>query len=141
LFNQAVPFTTLGQKYEQWKNNQGSFQPEFIQLSDLGSYPKDFPDPSKPFLLKEEQLKIFSIFDDFDSELQNPKGDKSYGWYLTGPYGVGKSVVLYTVACIAIAKKWIVIYMPRCDEWATIANKRAQLRYILEYFYRYVQFC
>lgn len=54
-----------------------------------------------------------------------------YGKYLAGPNGIGKSVSLYTLACLAKAKKWIVVYIPQCDEW--IARSDTQ-KNIYEYF-------
>jgi hypothetical protein len=55
---------------------------------------------------------------------------------LAGPYGVGKSVTLYTIAVLAKAMDWVVVYLPRCDEWVARNPATSQLDYILEIFYK-----
>lgn len=45
-----------------------------------------------------------------------PKVGKE-GLVLSGPHGVGKSAVLYLMACVAWARGWIVVYIPKCAVW------------------------
>ena len=54
--------------------------------------------------------------------------------YLAGPNGVGKSVIIYTLTCLAKAHDWIVLYVPNCDEWATLPSEEGALAYLLHKF-------
>jgi len=56
------------------------------------------------------------------------------GMYLAGPNGVGKSIIVYTLACLAKANGWIVLYVPDCDEWSAMPSKESTLKYLLNAF-------
>jgi hypothetical protein len=54
--------------------------------------------------------------------------------YLADPNGVGKSIIVYTLACLAKANGWIVLYVPDCDEWSAMLSIESTLKYLLSAF-------
>lgn len=82
------------------------------------------------FMLRKTPYDYFQELEYWDRGSQVNKG----GMYLAGPNGVGKSIILYTLACLAKAKGWIVLYVPDCDEWSAMPSKDRALEYLLNAF-------
>lgn len=58
-----------------------------------------------------------------------------YGMYFAGPNGIGKSVTIYTLVCLAKAMGWLVVYIPQCDEWISRSAKKEDIyQYFLDFF-------
>jgi hypothetical protein len=82
------------------------------------------------FMLRKTPYDYFQELEYWNRDLLVNKG----GMYLAGPNGVGKSIIVYTLACLAKAKDWIVLYVPDCDEWSALPSKDAALKYLLNKF-------
>jgi Mitochondrial ribosomal death-associated protein 3 len=55
--------------------------------------------------------------------IQDTVADRSrVGTYLAGPMGIGKSSIMYYAVHKAREEGWLVIYIPRCDEWLRKGN-------------------
>jgi len=100
-----------------------------VNLPYLGITPKDFPDlQTNKFIVRERVLQYFEDFNKFD----HGTGSKNYGYYFSGPNGVGKSVAIYFLACLAYAYDWFVIYIPQSDDWVSSENKTDAIKYFLK---------
>lgn len=116
------------------KSYQDPFQLKLGNLPNLLTYPKALPYPHKTlFLLRDYPLVLFKQLEQW-SNAKQVAGDPRKGFYLAGPNGVGKSVIIYTLACLAKAHNWIVLYIPRCDEWAAKNTSRESKDYLLHAF-------
>ncbi len=130
-FNQQQQYyLKVKEEYDRWQlSNQPSFTNSSIPLPDLGSYPKAFPSPNQnSFVVRSPVLNIFY-------ELEQQKEGNTRigvpGYYIRGPWGVGKSVGMYFLASLAISKGWAVVYIPRCDEWGSKSEVNRS-RYFIE---------
>ena len=120
-------FTKLNEVYESWKKDK-TILPLFLQLPELPSYPKDFS--LKKCLVRGVMFEIFQRYE----ENHTNKQSGIYGYYLGGPMGIGKSVIMYCITCLAYARNWLTLYVPRCDEWVSRNSEDYQNFYLLQTF-------
>jgi len=129
----APSYLSLNQLFTDWKATKKF--PKSLKFPPLPTLPKDCPDPRlsdfmcHPFLL--------NLFDELN-EMWNTNWNKSmkYGDYLAGPNGIGKSILLYQITCLARAMGFIVVYSPDCDIWAAKSEELNQLEHIWLAFLR-----
>ncbi len=130
-FNQQQQyFIKVKEEYDRWQLlNQPSCTDSSICLPDLGSYPRAFPSPNQnSFVVRSTVLEIFY---DLEQQKEGNTRIRVPGYYIRGPWGVGKSVGMYFLASLAISKGWAVVYIPRCDEWGSKSEKNRS-RYFIE---------
>lgn len=91
---------------------------EFIELPDLpGPKPKGLTQEDiSRFLLTKQRWEILSEVSEAigTGPLRN---DVNNGLCLSGPHGVGKSVINYLLASIAYVRGWFLQYIPLCGNW------------------------
>ena len=115
VHKQQLPrYQELATFYSGWKDGSPSQAKMFPVLQTL---PKECPDPqTMNFLIQQETMKIFhKLYQEWyeDTSLSISR----YGRYLAGPNGIGKSISLYQICCLARAVGFIVVYVPNCDIW------------------------
>ncbi|KAJ1496671.1 hypothetical protein HMI54_014241, partial [Coelomomyces lativittatus] len=113
-------------------NNNDNDHSSSIKLPDLFSYPKGFPSPhGSEFVVRSQVLQLFYALEQQDQHGDQQVVTNRNGFYLTGPWGVGKSTGMYFLACLAVVKGWVTIYVPTCDEWAAISKKEDRAKYFI----------
>lgn len=115
---QLHKYQELATFYFNWKSKRLEL-PQAMKFPVLPTLPKECPDPrTTNFLIREETMKIFDEI--YTQWYENTSNSVSrYGRYLAGPYGIGKSISLYQISCLARAVGFIVVYVPNCDIWCS----------------------
>jgi hypothetical protein len=88
-----------------------------VTLPRLAARPKEFNMDEK-FVVRDSVLELFRKYEVWSLRT---KPEEKYGRYVAGPEGIGKSVALYFVSCLARAMNWFVIYIARCDQWISMS--------------------
>lgn len=132
----ALRFTT-GEDPDQWLEDKKN---QVIPLPDLLDYPKDF-NPNEVLsstLLTPERIEILRNFARkvHLGETYRKNDLPEMGIILSGPNGVGKSIMSYLLACTAFINGCILVYCPKPAQW-TLGNEAAYHSYFIDRLIRY----
>eukprot|EP01124_Arcella_intermedia_P032902 TRINITY_DN7765_c0_g2_i2.p2 TRINITY_DN7765_c0_g2~~TRINITY_DN7765_c0_g2_i2.p2 ORF type:complete len:360 (-),score=37.67 TRINITY_DN7765_c0_g2_i2:1152-2231(-) len=125
-----VRYRELAKLCSEFINDPSSFETKFVDFPLLLSKPKQFPATGGKLILQKETVSFFVRL--YDAWVKGLNSTDRHGWYFTGPNGVGKSVALYCLVCMARASGFLVVYVPNCDTWCSYGTELESYLWLLQ---------